>query len=356
MRTDTRRILIVRPSALGDVCRTVPVLHSLRAADPQAVIDWVVEDRWVDAVRSTPGLNEVIAFPKRRFRAVAWNPVVMAECARWFAQLHARKYDTVIDAQGLARSGLMSLATRARVRVASSRALEFAWVAATHRVATAPDEHVVDSMLHLAEAAGGSPGIDMRLSAPREGVDAWARLRTDIGVGHRYAVVAAANRWEGKRWPATRWQDALAVLGADFARHGITDVCHIGAAGEESQVGECVPSVDSATIRHHALAGRTDVAATMAAIAGSAMVLSLDSAAAHIAVGFAVPLVALFGASRPHVDGPYGESRWCLHGGEGERLGPRMHRDALVGQAMMQRLAVAAVVDRVRARLAESKR
>ena len=61
------RILVVRPSALGDVCRTVPVVASLRAAFPDARIDWVVQDSFAAAVAAHPAVDEVVAFPRARF-------------------------------------------------------------------------------------------------------------------------------------------------------------------------------------------------------------------------------------------------------------------------------------------------
>jgi ADP-heptose:LPS heptosyltransferase len=60
------RILIIRPSALGDVCRTVPALASLRAANPSAQIDWLVQDTFAPAIRHHPGLSSVVEFPASR--------------------------------------------------------------------------------------------------------------------------------------------------------------------------------------------------------------------------------------------------------------------------------------------------
>ena len=126
MRTVPRRILIVRPSAFGDVCRTVPLLWSLRKTFPKAVIDWVVEDRWSPAIQEHPAIDGVVKFPKREFRSCWRNPKTAIKTIQWFWRLRRGRYDLVIDAQGLARSGLMSLVTGAKVRVAnrSGRAVE----------------------------------------------------------------------------------------------------------------------------------------------------------------------------------------------------------------------------------------
>ena len=46
-----RRVCLIKPSALGDVCRTTPVLASLRDAFPLARIDWLVHEAFTDAIR-----------------------------------------------------------------------------------------------------------------------------------------------------------------------------------------------------------------------------------------------------------------------------------------------------------------
>ena len=69
--TDTpERILLIRPSALGDVCRTVPVLRSLRAAYPRAQIDWLVRSDWQEAIVAHPDLDGVVPFHRDRLRSI----------------------------------------------------------------------------------------------------------------------------------------------------------------------------------------------------------------------------------------------------------------------------------------------
>jgi ADP-heptose:LPS heptosyltransferase len=58
------RILIIRPSALGDVCRSVPAVVSLRRAYPAARIDWLVQDSFADAARFHPDLSGVVSFAR----------------------------------------------------------------------------------------------------------------------------------------------------------------------------------------------------------------------------------------------------------------------------------------------------
>ena len=67
-----RSVLLVRPSALGDVCRTVPVLCGMREVWPDAHLGWLVQSEYVDAIRAHPALDEIIRFPRNQLRG-AWK-------------------------------------------------------------------------------------------------------------------------------------------------------------------------------------------------------------------------------------------------------------------------------------------
>ncbi|MFZ4643499.1 MAG: glycosyltransferase family 9 protein [Phycisphaerales bacterium] len=352
MRTVPRRILIVRPSAFGDVCRTVPLLWSLRKTFPKAVIDWVVEDRWSPAIQEHPAIDGVVKFPKREFRSCWRNPKTAIKTIQWFWRLRRGRYDLVIDAQGLARSGLMSLVTGAKVRVANRSGREFSWIAANRRVNRVAGSHVVDAMLQLVAEVGVIPIADMRLVTPSTELVWWRDETARRNIVGPFVVIAAGNGWEGKRWVAQRWSELLRAVADDFVKRGIQDVVWIGAPGEEAQVAElCNEASSIARLRSHNLAGLTTVGGTMAVIQNASLVIALDSAPAHLAVGFGVPLVALYGASQPSIDGPYQSQMWCAHGGRGEELGRHDHRDPQKGREMMERITTEEVVALVRKRL-----
>ena len=151
------RILIVRPSALGDVCRSVPVLASLRRAYPEARIDWLVRDTYAPAIAAHPALDKTIEFPRARFSRWWRSPRVALELVGWLRDLHRRRYDLVIDCQGLGRSGLFTWATRARRRVGFRGARELAWLGYTVRHPRPESDHTVDAMLSLIAATACAP-------------------------------------------------------------------------------------------------------------------------------------------------------------------------------------------------------
>src|SRR6185369_11864763 len=156
------RVLIIRPSALGDVARTVPALATLRAALPDAQIDWLVHDAFADAVRHHPMLKGVIEFPRQRFARFMRDRATTREVTAWARRLGDAKYDLVIDLQGLFRSGLMTRLTRAPRRVGFANAREIGWLGYNRRHHVDRSLHTVDRMLVLLEAEGFAPVRDMR--------------------------------------------------------------------------------------------------------------------------------------------------------------------------------------------------
>ena len=338
------RILIIRPSALGDVCRTVPVLASLRAAYPAATIDWLVQDSFAPAIASHTALTGVVAFPRGKLREW-YRPSVAPELKRFLDELGERKYDLALDCQGLFRSGLFAIATKAPRRIGFDNAAELGWLGLTERVHAPRSMHAVDRMLMLAEHAGARPVYDMRLySAPED--RAWVAVQDGLGEGG-FAVIAPMTRWPGKQWPPERFAElARRLVGG--AVHGVRRVALVGSPSEREQAGTLI---DSLRGEHGVvdLIGQTTVGQLMALVEMGGLLVGCDSAAVHMAVGFRRPLVALYGPTRVERVGPYGRSAQVV-----QRLIPgdlHDHKDGAAGQVMMNRISVEDVLESARAQV-----
>lgn len=341
-----QRVLLIRPSALGDVARTVPLLVSLRDAFPGAKIDWLVQDSFIDVVRAHPALSEALPFPRAEFSR--WlRSGRMDRLWSYLASLRARHYDLVIDAQGLARSGLISWSTRAPRRLGHADAREFGWFGYTTRVSRTSVVHTVDQMLTLAAAAGATPRSDaaaMRLYTPKEA----AGFAAGVGLASgSYVVLAPTSRWIAKQWPDERF----ASLAERLLEDGRTVVL-VGGKSERGQISECLALAARRTAdgspRVVDLVGGTSIAQLMNVLEHAALVVANDSASLHIAVGFGRSTVALFGPTRVDRVGPYRR--------EGDVLQVSMPGDTFdhkvdASRAMMERVTVEDVVAACTARL-----
>jgi len=334
------RILLIRPSALGDVVRTVPALVSLRRTYPEAQIDWLVQDDFAEAIAHHPDLSRAISFPRRAFGHQLTRGQ-FGPFRAFLRELKESQYDLVYDLQGLARSGMMSHATGAARRIGFANARELGWLGLTERIAVSNDMHTVERMLALIQASGVPPIRDMRLylaEKDRMGVLADPDLPSE-----GYAVLAPGSRWPGKRWPDERF----AAVAQHLIRRGLK-VCLVGSRSEREQSGRCLDLADRNPKVIDRM-GKTSIGQLMATIRYSAMVIANDSAALHIAVGFDRPSIGLFGPTRVDRVGPYRrEADVIQHVESGDDLD---HKHAASGLALMKRISVEEVCLRVDAML-----
>lgn len=290
------RILLIRPSALGDVCRTVPVLASLRRTYPDARIDWLVQDSFADAILHHPALTHAVPFP-RRLLGESIRRLDIAPVMGFLDTLAEAHYDLVIDVQGLARSGFFAYWTGAHRRVGLTNAREMGWLGLNERHHVPRDVHTVDRMLEVLRLAGIQPILDMRLYVS----DTARQQLHSLGHTHDgpYIVLAPTSRWPAKRWPV----DRFAEVAEQLASRGLPVVL----VGGKSERDQCEPLIDLAARNPLILdlIGQTTVAQLMALIESSALVIANDSAALHMAVGFDRPLIALYGPTRVDLVGPY---------------------------------------------------
>src|SRR4030065_2707131 len=110
-----KRILIVKPSSLGDIIHSLPVLWELRKRFPDAFIGWVVKEVWQEVLTDNPLIDHLIILKK--------GASGMISAIR---EARSLRFDTVIDLQGLFRSGIITYFSGATERLGFSNARELA--------------------------------------------------------------------------------------------------------------------------------------------------------------------------------------------------------------------------------------
>lgn len=295
------RILIVRPSALGDVARTVPALVTLRHAHPDAQIDWLVHEAYRDAVAHHPALSGTIPFPRGRFGRF-WTPTMWGRLGSYCMSLRQRRYDIAIDLQGLLRSGLLTLASGAARRIGYANARELASLGYNAACPVDPKLHAVERMLSLLEASGYSPVRDMRLYVSAADQTWWLEERRQLGlaVDEPYACLAPTAKWQCKCWPLDFYRETARRL-LDTGIAGRTLVL-LASPAEAPQVQ---PLVEALGPHARILQPRTTVGRLMAILQQTSLLVCNDSAPLHLAVGLDRPTVAIFGPTDPALVGPY---------------------------------------------------
>jgi heptosyltransferase I len=290
---EPRRILIVKPSALGDIVHTLPVLHLLRKRFGAAEISWLVVPAFAGLLEGHKDLDHVLLFERRRF-ANLWRDASAAKGLLSFAMsLRKQAFDLVIDLQGLLRSGWITWQTQAPVRVGFAYAREGATTFYTHVVNTDTlEKHAVERYLDICESLGCGRGpVVFEFDLPDESrVTVGEMLDRETN----YAVLMPGTNWATKRWPAERFEALIEVL---KARHGLASV--IAGGKDVLDMNRAWPGAIN-------LAGRTNLKQLVALLEGAKVVLANDSGPMHIASALGRPLVTPFGPTSPVRTGPYG--------------------------------------------------
>jgi heptosyltransferase-1 len=273
------KILIIKPSALGDIVQALPVLTGLRRQWPDAEIDWIVNDTLEQLLEGHPCLRRTIAYPRRRWTGLHRLP----EIYRWARRLRAEKYDITIDLQGLLRSGLMTWAAGSPIRIGLQSAREGA--------RTFYNEVVEDNALSAAERyltclehLGIAPQpLDFQLTA---------RVPRPEGLEQPYVALHPYSKWRTKLWPWRHYQDLVdSMPDRRFAVVGEGPWFPLAAPGR---------LVD--------LRAKLTIAQLVAVLDGAETVLSTDSGPAHIAAALGRPTVVLFGATDWRRTRPIGQN------------------------------------------------
>ena len=297
-RSAPRRVLIVKPSALGDVVTALPVLRGLKRTFPAVRTAWLVRPSCADLIRHDTDLDEVICFDRRGLGPFWRSPAAARKLLRLVRQLRRGGFDWVLELQGLLRSALLARATKAPVRAGFADAREGARWFYKPAVPVDRDMHTVDRNIRLARDLGvDARHTDLRLQVAAAGRSfAEEAIRSHGLTPGGFIVCAPPTRWPTKRWPARHWRAMVRQLVNDLP------VVVVGAAGDIDLCRRITEGLDGGAVN---LAGQTGVAELVGLIAASAGVVCCDSAAKFIAQATGVDVVVLIGPTRAERTGPY---------------------------------------------------
>ena len=295
-----RRIALIKPSALGDIVHALPVLSALRGRFPDAQITWIVNAAYEPLLIGHPDLTDTLPFDRSASRRGVRRSLGYA--ISFAAELRRRRFDLVIDLQGLFRSGLMCLATRAPRRVGFASAREGSRYTYTDqiRIADADRIHAVDRYWRVAEALGAGH-LPKQFHVPILAAErVWARGEL-TGLPRPWIAVGVGAKWVTKRWPPDHFADLLGRAAATFGGScvfvGTADDTPLAAAVIRQSGG---PTKD--------FTGKTTLPRLAALLAEVDVMVANDTGPLHLAAALGRPCVAPYTCTQVALHGPYGRT------------------------------------------------
>ncbi|WP_035852737.1 lipopolysaccharide heptosyltransferase I [Deefgea rivuli] len=286
-----RKILIVRLSSMGDVIHQMPAITDLARAYPDAVIDWVVEEGFAELPLLHPAIRRVIPVALRRWRKSPFSAATQAEWAKFKTEIRACRYDLILDAQGLIKSAAVARMTCGPVAGFDRHSCREALASfAYHRTyPIAKNLHAIERNRRLTAAANGYAllgEMDYGLKVPLQELP-W------LG-DTPYVVMLTATSRADKEWPEAHW----IALAQRCIHAGMRPVFPWGSANEQQRAQRLAAAVPLAIVTP-----KLSLSDAAILLAGSRIVVGVDTGLAHLAAAVAVPVVAIFCASEPELTG-----------------------------------------------------
>ncbi len=313
------RILIIKTSSLGDVVHMFPTVSDIHACHPSATIDWVVEEAFAELPCWHPAVHDVIPVALRRWRHSLVRPEIWGEISNSIADLKKRKYDLVIDAQGLLKSALIARrASGVRWGYDKHSIREpLASLFYQRRASVSRSLHAITRNRILCSQALGyeitelplNYGLSLDFSMP------------SVAVTQPYIMAFHGTSRVDKEWPEQHW---IAFAGA-MRKEKIQVLMPWGSQVEKERAERVASACDNVVVLP-----RITLTEIAALIQNSCGVIGMDTGLIHAAAALNRPVLALYPVTRPELTGALAQQGGAevvnLSGEEVEDVDAVVHR------------------------------
>lgn len=292
------RALIIKTSSLGDVIHTLPALTDAKSKFPDITFDWVVEKSFAEIPRWHSAVNKVIPIELRRWRKNILKAIKSGEWQAFYRQLREEKYDVVIDAQGLIKSGFLTFLSVGHNK--SGYDWHSAWeplacITYNKRYAVNPNQHAIDRIRQLFAQA---LHYDLPNTIPDYGIDPKkliAATRHD-----QYVIFLHGTTREDKYWPEAYWLELI----NKFRNTPYRILLPWGNQAEHDRAKKLAENN-----AHVDVLPKSSLSELAILLTNAKMVVAVDTGLGHLSAALNIPTVSLYGATDPQLIGAIGRNQ-----------------------------------------------
>ncbi len=294
------RVLIVKTSSLGDVIHTLPALTDAGRIHPDIRFDWVVEQSFSEIPAWHPLVDNVIPMAWRRWRKNIFSAQTWSELKQFYGHLRSKKYDLVIDAQGLIKSAVVTrLSKGVRCGLDYASAWEsLASLAYQRRCTVNPEQHAVTRMRQLFAEA-------LDYIVPKSVADYGLVERESISAHEKSLVFLHGTTWTTKLWPEGYW--------IEIAKYAILKMYNVilpwGNEQEKQRAERIAAAVSSDRVQVLPPLNLVNIGGILMK---ATAIVAVDTGLGHLSAAFSIPTVSLYGPTNPVLTGTCGKNQYHL--------------------------------------------
>lgn len=292
------KILILKPSSLGDVIHALPVARMLHHQIPALKIYWWIDIGLAPLLETDPDLAGLFLFDRKNWYSLP----SLRSFAATLQSMRRFKFDLAIDLQALLRSALVGYLSGANYLIGLNDPREGASLFYNVSVPRpSPRTHAVDWCLGVVDLLGISRTWEfVWLPLNRKAAESVNRRLIGLEGTKRIALLPGASR-SSKRWPT----DRFAMLLHELANYDKS--LHFLIIGSQAERQIALQVAAAAPRRSMVLAGELSLPELVELLRTCSLLIGNDSGPLHIAAALRRPVVAIFGPTDPCRTGPYGQ-------------------------------------------------
>lgn len=299
----TKKILILRLSAIGDVLHATPVARELKKMQPDAHITWMVSPPADRLLAENPYIDELLVWDRRPLdEAFAHKNLIAAylELKKAHALLKARHFDLVLDIQGLFLTGLLAKLSGAKRRIGIHERHEGNPFFMSEMAPNIESPHKVlrylSALMPLGfEQKDFTPGLTLNLPESLKGFAEKFWQEHGMDPQRPILMVTIRTTWPDKNWEPENFGLALKDLPENV------QIVFCGASSDETYIQEAQSHMNRASL---SIAGQTSLLELAALLQSATLLLSCDTGPLHIADAIGCKTISLWGPTQPDVYGP----------------------------------------------------
>lgn len=303
------RVLVVRLGAIGDVVMALPLAGALKREHPGIFISWLVEEAAAPLVAACPLVDETLLFPKGAWLKNLKQKKLLflfKEAGRFFQDLSQKRFDLLLDLQGLLKSRLLSFSVRHGLRLgfSSKEGGDFLFHGLLPR--QGPKGLMGKEYRAFVHKLGAEiEPWALSLAIPEEARQKSLGLLQEEGVEGPYILFCPATTRPQKYWPSRHWGRLAESLG-----HAGYACVAVGGPGD-ILLGKEISQASHGALT--SFCGRTSLLESAALMEGAAAVIGVDTGMTHLSMSLKKPTVALFGSTRPYTSPPHPQAMILYH-------------------------------------------
>lgn len=293
-----KHICILRLSAIGDICHTLPVIRTIQNQWPNTKITWVIGKSEYELLKGIDDIDFIIFNKKNGFK----------EYLSIFKVLNKLKFDVLLHMQMSLRSSFISLAIKSQFKVGfdKERAKDLQWLFTNKKIKAQTHQHVIDSLFGFSELLG-IKGHKLSWNIPISNENYISAKSLLKGIS-KYIIISPCSSKAYRNWNLQGYIDITNYI------HKNSDYKVILTGGNSPLEIEFGSNIfQESKIKPLNLIGKTNLKELLAVIEGATFMISPDSGPAHMSTAMGTPVIGLYATTNPDRAKPYLSSKWVVN-------------------------------------------